>query len=277
MDKRRTHDWPWVLEESEVATRFKGTPQEFRTQVVEPYHRLIDSYREKFLQAYPEVLQTMQELKRRGIKIYGLSDAPLYMAKTRSTQTGVAQYLDGLYALETVEPPVSAVGGIPFALEHGRNRVADLMAAPTPLREMQALPKAFEKPETGGILMIIAKDPHVRPSERLFTGDSRVKDGGVAERAGVRYLRARYGSMVPAEYEAVLNSLRPEFGVAGASQAKVYPPQIGESATYADVLKYLDPKPDFRALSKDVLQSLLVLPRPKSVLGYNLIPGQHER
>lgn len=276
MDARRTHDWPWVLEESEIARRWKGTPASFRTEVVEPYHAHVDAYMGKYLHAYPEVLETLAELKRRGIKVVALSDAPAFIAKTRATKTGVAQHLDALYALETPEPPVSAVGGIPQALEHGRKRVADLMAAPTPIPEVNVLPKHFEKPETGGILLVMGREPHQRPSHYLFTGDSRVKDGGVAHNVGIKYVRARYGSLVAPEYEEVLNTLRPNFGVAGPAKAKVYPPQIGESATYADILKFVEPRVDYMRLTKDLAGSLAVPPRLKGVLGFNFFPGQVE-
>jgi len=277
MDNRRTHDWPWVLEESELASRFKGTPQQFRTEVVEPYHRLVDDHMHRYLKAYPEVLETLAVLKQRGVKIYALSDAPLFIAKTRAKVTGVAEHLDGLYALATPEPPVSAVGGMPQALEAGRQRVADLLGAPPPPREIHAVPKAFEKPETGGIMMVFAKDPQVRPSERLFTGDSRIKDGGVAERAGIRYVRARYGSIVPSEYEHIFSTLRPDFGVGGPTKAKVYPAQVGESATYADLLKFVDPRVDLLGVTRESLAALAVRPRLKALMAYDLFPGQHER
>lgn len=275
MDMRRTHDWPWVLEESQLARRWVGTPEEFRSQVVEPYHQHLDAYRLKYLRAFPEVLETMAELKQRGVQIYALSDAPAFIAKARAEGTGVAKYLDGLYALETPEAALADVR-FPQALEHGRQRVYNLLHSPSDLKVTQ-VPKAFEKPDTGGILMVLDNPPRLRPREMLYIGDSRVKDGGVAHNVGIPYLRARYGSVIAAEYEEVLATLRPDFGAAGPKAAKVYPPIMAEVASYADILKFIEPKPDYAKLSVNLGKSLLVPPRFKSALGYNLVPGQTDR
>lgn len=273
MEMRRTHDWPWVLEESELARRWKGTPQEFRAQVVEPYHQHLDRYRTQYLRPYEDVLPTMAELKRQGVEIYALSDAPAFIAKARAEGTGVSRYLDGLYALATPEAKLTDVRFLE-ALEHGRQRVDTLLNSPSDLR-VTHLPKAFEKPDRGGIAMIMENPPELRPKEMLFIGDSRVKDGGAAHSMGIPYIRARYGSVIPAEYEAILATLRPDSSA--SPRAKVYPPMIAEAASYADILKFIEPKADYAGLTASLGRALLVMPRWKSSLGYDLAPGQDER
>ena len=276
MEMRRTHDWPWVLEESQLAKRWTGTPAEFRAQVVEPYHAHLDAYRTKLLKPYPEVLETLTEVRRRGIQVYALSDAPAFIAKARAEGTGVAAYLDGLYALKTPEATVADVR-FPEALAHGKQRVYDLLGTPSKLKVTE-VPKAFEKPETGGIRMIMDKPPPLRPKEMLFIGDSRVKDGGVSQAIGIPYIRARYGSVIALEYEQILATLRPESSVMGTAKngAKVYPPMIHEAASYADVLKFLEPKANYGKVARDAAHSLKVPPRVKAILGYDLF-GQSDR
>src|SRR5262249_6435358 len=229
-----------------------GTPAEFGPQVVEPYYQHLDAYRAHYLKAYPEVLTTLAEVKRRGIQVYALSDAPAFIAKARAEGTGVATYLDGLYALKTPEAKLTDVR-FPEALEHGRQRVYTLLGTKTGLKVTE-LPKAFEKPETGGIQMIMENPPPLRPKEMLFIGDSRVKDGGVSKAMGIPYIRARYGSVIALEYEEILNTLRPESSALGAlkSGTKVYPPMIFEAATYADILKFLEPKADYGQIAANI-------------------------
>ncbi|MBI4533125.1 MAG: HAD family hydrolase, partial [Candidatus Melainabacteria bacterium] len=275
MDARKTHEWPWVLEESKVARKFPGTPEEFRSQVVEPYFAAIDACRQRYLRAYPGVLDTLAELERRGIKVYALSDAPAFMVKARTQETGVAQYLDGMFAIETREPSVSAVGST-AALENGRARLANFLSSTSKLQRLTELPKRFEKPETGGILMIMQEESHLRPRQFLYIGDSRIKDGGVAQRVGIPFLYAKYGTYTAPEYEEIAAALRPEFSV-GPQKPKVYPPAIAEAASYADILKHLEPKANYLALSKDAMKALVVPPRLQSALGYNLFSDVQKR
>jgi FMN phosphatase YigB (HAD superfamily) len=210
IDRRGTHEYPWLLEETSFAWKhFSKRPEEFRENFVKPFWAALDNNRTKYLRPFPQVLETLAELKSQGVKIVALSDAPEYMARVRNKQI-FDGLLDAVYALETVEPTLQEIWQ-PISLEHGRARVADLRTETTNLKtNFHVLPITYEKPNPAGLDRVLA-DFDVYPQEALFVGDSLAKDGLVAARRGVRFIWAHYGNHLPAEYEEIVNySLKPE-------------------------------------------------------------------
>lgn len=209
IDRRGTHEYPWLLEETGFAwAHYAKKPDQFITEFVEPFWAALDANRAKYLRPYPEVLNTLAELKNRGIKVVALSDAPDYMARIRNKQI-FDGLLDAIYALETVEPDTDEVWQ-PITLKHGRKRLLDLQNATSNLKTpLHVLPKSYEKPCPNG-LDLVMKDMGVYPYETIFIGDSLPKDGLVAASRGVRFIWAHYGHQLPAEYDEMVNrSLRP--------------------------------------------------------------------
>lgn len=210
IDRRGTHEYPWLLEETGFAwSHFSKRPDEFVQEFVKPFWEALDANRTKYLRPYPQVIETLEELKRRGIKVVALSDAPDYMARIRNKQV-FDGLLDAVYALETVEPGDDEVWQ-PITLEHGRGRLAALKDATATLKtRLQVLPKSYEKPCPDGLDLVL-KDFEVFPYETIFIGDSLAKDGLVAACRGIRFVWAHYGHQLPAEYDEMVNhSLRPE-------------------------------------------------------------------
>lgn len=210
IDRRGTHEYPWLLEETGFAwSNFAKRPEDFIRDFVKPFWEALDANRSKYLRPYPQVLETLEELKRRGIKIVALSDAPDYMARIRNKQI-FDGLLDAVYALETVEPGETEVWQ-PITLEHGRSRLAALTNSTKNLKtKLNVLPQSYEKPCPNGLDMVL-KDFGVFPYETIFIGDSLAKDGMVAASRGIRYIWAHYGHQLPAEYDEMVNhSLRPE-------------------------------------------------------------------
>lgn len=210
IDRRGTHEYPWLLEETSFAwAHFVDRPDEFIKDFVKPFWGALDSNRAKYLRPFPQVLETLEELKRKGVKIAGLSDAPEYMARVRNKQI-FDGLLDAVYALETVEPGADEIWQ-PITLEHGRVRVEAMRAATSDLKTcVHVLPKDFEKPGPDGLDRIL-KDFGVFPHETILVGDSLTKDGLVAASRGIRFIWAHYGNHLPAEYEEIVHySLKPE-------------------------------------------------------------------
>lgn len=210
IDRRGTHEYPWLLEETSFAWKhFAKREDEFVEEFVKPFWAALDNNRTKYLRPFPEVLKTLTELKRQGVKIVALSDAPDYMARIRNQQI-FDGLLDAVYALETEEPDEEDVFQ-PITLEHGRTRVASMRAATANLKSnFHVLPKSFEKPCPAGLDQILS-DFDVFPQEAIFVGDSLTKDGLVAASRGIRFVWAHYGNHLPAEYEEIINySLKPE-------------------------------------------------------------------
>jgi FMN phosphatase YigB (HAD superfamily) len=221
IERRGTHEYPWLLEETSFAWKhFGDRPDEFIEDFVKPFWTALDNNRAKYLRPFPTVLDTLQELKEKGIKIVALSDAPEYMARIRNRQI-FDGLLDAIYALETVEPDVDDVFQ-PIALEHGRDRVKLVRTQCADLKTpLFVLPKDFEKPCPAGLDRVL-KDFDVYPQETIFIGDSLAKDGQVAASRGIRYLWAHYGYQLPAEYEELINfSLKPESLIAAQKQLPV--------------------------------------------------------
>jgi phosphoglycolate phosphatase len=210
IERRGTHEYPWLLEETSFAWKHFGEkPDEFIKDFVKPFWTALDINRAKYLRPFPTVLDTLQQLKERGIKIVALSDAPEYMARIRNRQI-FDGLLDAIYALETFEPEPDDVFQ-PIALEHGRQRIKLVRSQCADLKtKLHVLPKEYEKPCPAGLDRVL-KDFDVYPQEAIFVGDSLTKDGPVAASRGIRYVWAHYGYQLPAEYEELINfSLKPE-------------------------------------------------------------------
>jgi FMN phosphatase YigB (HAD superfamily) len=210
IDRRGTHEYPWLLEETSFAwEHFADRPQQFISDFVVPFWEALDENRRKYLRPFPQVLETLAELRRQGIKVVALSDAPEYMARARNQQI-FDGLLDAVYALETVEPGEMDIYR-PISFEHGRLRIESILAATAGLKtEFRILPRHYEKPCPAGLDQVL-KDFGVFPQEAIFVGDSLTKDGLVSASRGIRFVWAHYGHHLPAEYEEIVNySLKPE-------------------------------------------------------------------
>ncbi len=210
IERRGTHEYPWLLEETGFAwAHFARRPDDFVRDYVKPFWEALDANRSKYLRPYPQVLETLEELKRRDIRVVALSDAPDYMARIRNKQV-FDGLLDAVYALETVEPDKNEIWQ-PITLRHGRARLSALKKATANLKTtLEVLPRSYEKPCPNGLDLVL-KDFGVFPYETIFIGDSLAKDGLVAASRGIRYIWAHYGHQLPAEYDEIVNhSLRPE-------------------------------------------------------------------
>lgn len=208
IERRGTHEYPWLLEETSFAWKhYADDPDTFVAEFVEPFWEALDRNRARYLRPFPNVLETLSELKERGVRIIALSDAPEYMARTRNKQI-FDGLLDAVYALETVEPLKDDVYR-PITLDYGRRRVKQMRESARTATAFHILPQSYEKPCPSGLDRVLA-DQGVFPQEALFIGDSLSKDGMVAASRGIRFLWAHYGHQVPAEYEEMVNySLKP--------------------------------------------------------------------
>ncbi len=211
IERRGTHEYPWLLEETAFAwSHYSNRQGEFIENFVKNFWEALDENRAKYLRPYPMVLETLEQLKRQGIKVVALSDAPDYMARIRNKQI-FDGLLDAVYALETVEPDATEVWQ-PITLEHGRMRLEKLQRETESLAtKLIVLPKHYEKPAPSGLDMVL-KDFGVFPCETIFIGDSLRKDGLVAASRGIRFIWAHYGNTLPAEYEDLVHhTLKPAF------------------------------------------------------------------
>jgi FMN phosphatase YigB (HAD superfamily) len=235
IERRGTHEYPWLLEETEFAwTNYKNSKQEFVESFVKPFWAAVDENRAKYLRPYPSVLETLSALKEKGIKVVALSDAPEYMARVRNKQV-FDGLLDAIYSLETVEPKTDEEFH-PIDLEFGRKRVQDLKTATSDLKTpLITLPFHYEKPNPNGLDKVLA-DFDVYPQEVVFIGDSLAKDGLVAASRGIPYVWAHYGYSLPAEYEEMVNDQLKPKGVISKIQQRLPQSLICHTAARYDEL-----------------------------------------
>jgi phosphoglycolate phosphatase len=239
IERRGTHEYPWLLEETGFAWKhFSGREQQFTDECVSPFWRSLDENRARYLRPFPEVITTLAELKRNGISVVALTDAPEYMARTRNKQL-FNGLLDAVYCLATKEPAAKDVYQ-PISLAFGKQRVQKLLAecadVKTPFHILQT---QFEKPSPHGLDQIL-EDFDVFPQEAVFIGDSLSKDGMVAASRGIRFVWAHYGHQVPAEYEEMVHySLKPR---RDDKVSKPLPPHLitAVAARYDEVLNHLN-------------------------------------
>lgn len=242
IERHGTHEYPWLLEETGFAwANFADRPKEFIEDYVKPFWQAMDANRAKYLRPYPQVLQTLEHLKSKGIKVVALSDAPDYMARIRNKQV-FDGLLDAVYALETIEPPTGDIWQ-PITLEHGRQRLLTLQESSANLQtKLHVLPKSYEKPCPDGLDQVL-KDFGVFPQEVIFIGDSLKKDGLVAASRGIRFIWAHYGHQLPAEYEELVHrTLKPaQTDDQGENQADEEPTPFVEAiaARYDELLHHL--------------------------------------
>lgn len=209
IERRGTHEYPWLLEETSFAWKhFADRENQFIEECVNPFWRSLDENRAKYLRPFPEVISTLAELKRHGVSVVALTDAPEYMARARNKQL-YDGLLDSVYCLETKGPAAKDVYQ-PISLAYGKQRVQKIMSECADVKTpFNVLETRYEKPSPHGLDRIL-EDFDVFPQEALFIGDSLSKDGMVAASRGIRFVWAHYGHQVPAEYEEMVQySLKP--------------------------------------------------------------------
>lgn len=276
MDKYRSHDYPWSLEQSGLAEKFNMTAEEFTRQVVDPFWKNMDARRAELLKPFDGVTETLDTLRANGVRIMARSDAPYYIGLARLHTMDLSRRMDEFYALETVPPKAEAFSD-PKLMEYGAKRVADFMAADKPFEQTQVLSRSGEKPHMGNLKERM-DDLNVRPSQTAMFGDSRIKDGGLAEAAGIKFFYAKFGAHPPTEYQNIFGRLASGRDAGPTTSLpdtmvppkKVYPPIYKTAASYSDILELLNPKRDWSAIKDGVADNALVRPSFRPLAAYSL-------
>ncbi len=243
-----THEYPWICEMS----KFWQDPRwrklwsdyaEFRAEVVEPFWRAMDAERERNLELYDDVrqgLELAQSSCEKGIVM--LSDGPYYMVRAKIAQLGISHLFAAVYALHTPEPSPQ-YGLTAEELDFGRQRVSAFSKIPLQC-PMHSNPPKWEKPSSHGLRHILNKYG-VQAYEAIMVGDSRTKDGGVAQANGVDFLWARYGVELPREYRKMIEMhfVHPDHRATKAEGGDL-PPMLGKhgASSWAKTLDHLIPK-----------------------------------
>lgn len=136
--------------------------------------------RGKYLKLYPGVRETLERLRREGVKIVGHTEAIATNAHHRLRVLGVLEFFSSIYTLEGhVEPH-------PDPTWSGHHRPPPSM--------IHVVPKAERKPNPRLLIDICAREG-VRVEDVCYVGDSLTRDVTMAKGAGVFAVWARYGTV----------------------------------------------------------------------------------
>ncbi|HEY9677458.1 MAG TPA: HAD hydrolase-like protein [Drouetiella sp.] len=283
MDKYRSHDYPWSLEQSGLPQKLNMSPDQFTKEVVEPFWKTLDDKRAQFLKPFDGVPETLDTLRENGVHIMARSDAPYYIGLARLHTMDLARRTDSFYALDTPTPGVGSFSDKDL-IPYGAKRVADFMNAEKPFQDTAVLDRQTgEKPHIGN-LEDRMEALGVRPSQTAMFGDSRIKDGGLAKAAGIKFFYAKFGAHPAAEYQDIFGKLAsgkdngPSTSLPDtmAPPKKVYPPIYRTAASYSEILDLLKPKRDWSEIRSKVADNTFVLPSLKPLAGYSVPFDRHE-
>lgn len=185
-----SNEYPFAIQESELFKPYEADFDSFRALVLDPARKAFAAARERYLRPYPGVRETLDELRRRGVAVIGLTDAPRNAAELRLKHLKLDGHFDALYTLpgyplpENVDPEIR------------RRQEAGHYKSRTPVVE---LPHEAEKPSPAGLRRIL-EDFSFAPRDVVYVGDNVKKDMPAAKACGVTGIWAEYGTYVSWEY-----------------------------------------------------------------------------
>jgi len=188
--KYDSNEYPFAIQESDLFAPYERDFESFQRLVIDPARRAFKAARERYLRPYPGVVETLDAIRRRGLRLVALTDAPRNAAELRLKWLGLDGHFDALYTLpgyalpENVDPEIR------------RREQAGHYRSRTPVVE---LPREAEKPSPEGLSRIL-RDLSIPGAAALYVGDNLAKDMPVAEACGALGVWAEYGTYVPAEY-----------------------------------------------------------------------------
>jgi phosphoglycolate phosphatase len=188
--KYESNEYPFAIQESELFRPYEADFDAFNALVLRPAREAFVQAREKYLRPYPGVRDTLDAIRRRGLKVVGLTDAPRNAAELRLKYLKLDGHFDGLYTLPGYVLPDNVDPEIRRREEAGHYR------SRTPVTE---LPREAEKPSAAGLRRVL-EDLGLRGEEVVYVGDNVKKDMPVAMACGALGVWAEYGTYVSGEY-----------------------------------------------------------------------------
>lgn len=205
-EKYESNEYPFALQESSLFKEHFPEFGSFDKLVILPAREAFAQARRRYLEPFPGVIDTLTELKRRGIPVAALTDAPRNPAEQRARKMKLDELLDALYTLPGFDFPAN---------EQGQTLVSRAIVEKDVRGEYRAdckvieLPREYEKPNEKGYLQI-CEDFGVEPKDTLFIGDSLKKDVAVAKKVGAVDAYAEYGTYYSREYRERLDIISAE-------------------------------------------------------------------
>lgn len=167
----------------------RGLPKEEVDRMVHLGRVAFGQVRRRRLKAYPDVAETLAWIAKAGVRVIGLTNAPLLHAARRLRHLGVISFFSGLAGWEGHDIPedgLEATDSLRAARERGRERLGSkkLQMMPLPLGELKPNRASYER--------LISRWKLV-PEETFVVGDSLGKDLAPAQSLGLKTIWAAYG------------------------------------------------------------------------------------
>ncbi len=188
--KYESNEYPFAIQESGIFEPYEADFDSFNALVLRPAREAFRAARDKYLRPYPGVRETLDALRRDGLKVVGLTDAPRNAAELRLKHLKLDGHFDALYTLPGYALPENVDPEIRRKEEAGHYR------SRMPVIE---LPHSAEKPSKEGLARILS-DFRLGGAEVLYVGDNVKKDMPVAVACGATGVWAEYGTYVSDEY-----------------------------------------------------------------------------
>lgn len=177
--KYHNSEQPFALLETEtVRFRLRDLTKDQQVARLNEAFHAFNRARKRTLHLYPGVVDTLVELRARGVRVVAHTEATVTNAQFRLSKLGLSQHIERLYALEHVGEPHP----MPERIE------------PISGVSMVRMLRHDERKPDPQVLFDISRDMSVPPNEILCVGDSIVKDIGMAKEAGTWAAWARYGT-----------------------------------------------------------------------------------
>jgi FMN phosphatase YigB (HAD superfamily) len=205
-EKYESNEYPFALQESGLFREDFPDFGSFDKLVIVPGREAFAAARKRYLEPFPGVVETLAELKRRGVKVAALTDAPRNPAEQRARLMKLDEHLDALYTLPGFDFPADATGA---ALVSQAILKKDERGEYRAKCRVEALPRDYEKPDERGLRRIL-EDFGVPAEQALVVGDSLKKDVAVARRVGAVDAFAEYGTYYSREYRERLDIVSAE-------------------------------------------------------------------
>lgn len=183
--QRGTTEYSNLVREVPALIEFAGGRDPF--EVYDAALHAQNSRRKQATRLYPDVAETLNQLKGRGIRIAAYTESGAYWTEWRMRHTGLDGVIDVLYS----SPDHDLAAGIdPADLRTGRYQGTYGLEH----TEHRHVPMGVLKPNAE-VLRNIVEEQGVTLADATYLGDSLMKDIAMAQRAGVLDVHAAYGQV----------------------------------------------------------------------------------
>src|SRR5664280_472585 len=151
--------------------------------------------REDAMTLYPRVLDTLNRIKAKGVRIIGYTESQAFYTSYRVRKLGLDGVIDVLYS-----PPDH---DFPAGIDPSQLRTRSDDAYNLKLTEHRKTPDGAAKPSPT-VLNTIISNESVDPSQVVYIGDKLTKDVAMAQRSGAIDVHAAYGEVIDREAYSLL-------------------------------------------------------------------------